>query len=511
MQSGIKNWRAGENPYSFTFANEHLPNIYVDAYYFNGYNYQSMSRYICFDYKKNDLTLTAEFDKDTYKPGEVCQITVTAKDKNGNPKEANVNLGIVDEALFALQDYSVNTLTSLFRNISSGLRFAAATHRYSTPSADLPPVEYDSGGSPGSGGIYIRETFKDTATFATIKTNSQGKAVYIFNLPDNITSWRLTMSGISNDFYAGNSVQTIIVTSPMFLTYSLNDEFLTGDKPVVGVNVYGTSLKGGEKVTFEVWDVANPGIKRTASGFAFERVNIPLWEMASEGAKALIIKASVAGGTSDAVKHNYQVMKTYRTVEVADYTDANPNAAFDVPAKGFISITFTDKGRGAFLSQLLGFRYIYGDRIENLLVRREANKILKEYFPGLCLYYGKDSFDVQQYQRGDGGLAILPHAYSDLETTVKTMPYVMDEMNISLLKKYLYNAYNGSNNENKMAALYGLAMLYEPVLLELDNYSLLDDVSASNAVYIALGYCALGETETASRIYDERVAPRLEK
>jgi len=526
MQSGILSYQAGANPYSFEFAKENVPNVAVNAYYFNGYNYQSsyyMNKNISFDYSKNNLSLTAVTDKESYKPGDTCNIIITAKDNNGNAKQADINISIVDEALFALRDYSVYTLSALYRNLSSGLRFETATHRAYVPSGDTK--------SGGGGGVSaptgmanatpapsesreessIREVFKDTATFATVRTDERGEAVYSFKLPDNITSWRLTLSGITNDLYAGNGTQNIIVTNPMFLSYSLNDEFLLGDIPTIGVNVYGTSLSGGETVEFEVWDENLPAVKYTASGAAFERVNIPLWEMKTEGAGALIVQAKVSNGTSDAVKHQYQVLKTYREVDTAVYYDVTADTVFDVGNGGLTNIVFADRSRGAFLHQLLSMRYVYGDRIEKLVVRREANKIIANYFPDLVLYGSKDGFDIKPYQRADGGIAILPYADSDLETTVKLMPYIKDDVNAYALKNYLYGIYEGENNDNKMCALYGLAMLYEPVLLDLDNYALLDDIPIKDTVYIALGYYALGELETASELYDTRIAPQLEQ
>jgi len=524
MQRGIQSYQAGRNPYIFKFGEQHIPNIYVYAYYFDGYRYQSsynMRTVIRFDYSKNDLTLTAVTDQDSYKPGDMCSIIVTAEDRNGNPKIASVNVSIVDEALFALQDYNVYTLASLYRTLSAGLKFAVATHRTYSYSEDIavpggPPLAdaemeaAEDGGGDGDD-TYLREVFKDTAFFDTIRTDETGQAVYAFKLPDNITSWRLTISGISNDLYAGNAVQNIIVTMPMFLSYSLNDEFLLGDTPTIGVNVYGTGLTGGEVVNFEVWDENRPSVRYKASGAAFERVDIPLWEMKTEGANALIIKASIAGVASDAVKHQYQVLKTYREIDEAVYYDVTTGTQFAVGSGGITNITFTDRSRGQFLYQLIGMRYAYGDRIERMLVRREANKLLTEYFPDLVLYRSPGRVDFKTYQRNDGGIAILPYAGSDLVTTVKTMPYIKDEVDINALRSYLYDIYTGENQENKMCALYGLAMLREPVLLDLDNYSLLDDISVKDAVYIALGYYALGETETASELYSSRIAPRLER
>ena len=558
LQRGIQGWQAGKNPYSAKFAKENVPNATVNAYYFNGFNYQSgysMRADIRFDYSKNDLALAAALDKETYKPGDTCRLVITAKDKKGNAKEADINISAVDEALFALDDYSVDTLAALYRPVSAGLKFASATHRMYVPSAGMegaaakaggggggsgrasadmmaaPENAYeseaaDSGGGSGGGETYLREVFKDTAIFGAVKTDAHGKAVYTFKLPDNITSWRLTLSGISGDLCAGNSTQNINVTNPMFLSYTLNDEFLAGDAPVIGVNVYGTSLSGKESVNFEVWDEKRPDAKYKAGGVAFERVNIPLWEMkgADEGANSLIVKATLSNGMSDAVKHRYHVLRTYREIDSAVYYDSlAANMQFAAGSGGLTNIIFTDKGRGAFLCQLLGLRYVYGDRIEKLLVRREAGRLLAKYFPDLDLYDGGgDTFDLKPYQRDDGGLAILPHAGSDLETTVRLMPYVMDELNVSTLKNYLYGIYEGDNSGNKMCALYGLAMLKEPVLLDLGNYAALFDAGSETAkgmpglstmdmAYVALGYCALGETGIASALYDAKIAPNLQR
>ena len=526
MQRGIQNYQAGKSRYTFNFARQHVPNIVVYAFYFDGYKYQSghqMSESIIFDYSKNDLTLTAVTDKETYKPGDMCRIVVTAKDKDGNAKAANMNISIVDEALFALQEYSVFTLDSLYRTLSPGLRINIATHEfYVSPmfkgeggesyvaASPAPLLSMDTARTYESD-TYLREEFKDTAFFDTVRADANGEAVYSFRLPDNITSWRLTVSGISNDLYAGNSTRNIIVTNPMFLSYSLNDEFLTGDIPTIGVNAYGTGLTGGETVNFEVWDENKPDVKYTASGAAFERVNIPLWEMKNEGANALIIKATVSNGMSDAVKHQYQVLRTYREIDEAVYYDVTAKTVFAVGSGGLTNITFTDRSRGQFLWQLLNMRYAYGDRVEKMLVRREVDNILEEYFPDLKLHGTKGKFDLKPYQREDGGMAILPHAGSDLETTVKILPYIKGDADINALISYLYGIYEMDNADNKMCALYGLALLREPVLLDLDNYALLDRLSVRDAVYIALGYYALGETETASGLYDRRVAPYLEK
>ena len=109
-----------------------------------------------------------------------------------------MNISVVDEALFALMDYSVDTLEMLYWNVSDYLRFSIASHRTfkSNPSdnremlgratirnpfgplADsdgftMPPAAdgtFEEFGAGGSRDERIRERFEDTANFISVRT-----------------------------------------------------------------------------------------------------------------------------------------------------------------------------------------------------------------------------------------------------------------------------------------------------------------------------------------------------
>jgi len=132
------------------------------------------------------------------------------------------------------------------------------------------------------------------------------------------------------------------------------------------------------------------------------------------------------------------------------------------------------------------------------------------YFPDMNVYGDSVALDVRAYQRSDGGIAILPHAAADPYTTVKVMPYIMNEVNTGTLRNYLYSQVESGLDRFHAASLYGLAMLREPILHELEQFSQKDDLSPRDAVYIALAYLHLGERDIAGRLYDSRVAPLLE-
>jgi hypothetical protein len=76
----------------------------------------------------------------------------------------------------------------------------------------------------------------------------------------------------------------------------------------------------------------------------------------------------------------------------------------------------------------------------------------------------------------------------------------------------LRNISGGGASVNDVAlALYGLALLGEPVLLDLQAFARLPDLSVRNAAYAALGLAAIGETFVAREMYNSRIAPHIQQ
>ena len=520
---GIIKHYVGDNRFNFTFDKQLMPNATVYAFYFNGHTYHSdwgMSQSLSFNFENREINVDVTPNRETFMPGEMATILIRTTDQDGNPKSANVNVSIVDEALFALRDYSVNTLSALYRRVASGLNLQFATHptfvsegfdddEYGlVAEADSIPLLMADSAPDAS----IRELFEDTAHFRVVQTNDTGVARFMFRLPDNITSWRMTTSAVTTDFYAGNDVQNISVRMPMFLHYSLNSVFLTGDTPSVGVNVYGSELSGNELVTFEVWDNQNPDNVLRATDMAFERVNIPLWEMV-EGTHSIVISATTDTGLSDAVRHTFDVFSSHRSIETAFFYDVTPYVEFDVGESGLTNITFTDRGRGQFLRELISMRHVRGGRIEGLLLRREATQMIYDYFPEtyLSLFSFEDDFAPIEFQQGDGGISILPYAASDLELTVHILSFIKNDINESALRHYLRDIFESSGTQSRIQALYGLAQLGEPILSELRDYAMLSNLSVSDAAYLALALNVVGERDRAISLYNAHILPHMER
>lgn len=516
-QNGIYDYTIGaSSSYSFNFSEREVPNARITGVQFNGNTYVSASYDAVFNIQEKNLTIEAKTDKDFYKPGDQVNISIDVKDKNGIPVKSTVNLSVVDEAFFALLDQKIDVLSSLYTYVNHGVFYEGKSHHTANTSSwgrydDKTTVpETATGGNGASQEPAIREDFRDTAQFMSIETDRNGKGYASFKLPDNITSWRVTLGAISEDLHAGSDKVNMLVTLPFFINYSFNTTYLEGDRPILGVNAYGSGLNENEDVTFEVTGSDANSPKLTVTGKAFERVNIPLWKL-NEGKQDITIKA-YSSKYSDALKHTFNVVKSYYQIEKAEFTNVTPGITIAGGKKGFTQVVFQDKSKGMFLWDLIILRYSYGNRVDQLVSNYIASQLIATYFPDYNNNSQLQKPSLSEYQKADGGLALLPYSASDLELTAKLTVLAKNMVNTQALSNYYYKVLEGNSSAgDKAKALYGLAVLKEPVLLSLEKVALTDNLSAKDLAYISLAYYELGDISTAEQLYNERIYPLIEE
>jgi hypothetical protein len=134
LQNGLQEFAvADESLYVFDFEAEDIPNINLEAVYFDGRNYQkTRSGYwgflpINYDYAERELDIAVKADKAKYKPGEKVDLKIEVKDKNGRPKKAAVNLNLVDEAYYAIAEDFASPLSAIYTPVSAGSLYTAET------------------------------------------------------------------------------------------------------------------------------------------------------------------------------------------------------------------------------------------------------------------------------------------------------------------------------------------------------------------------------------------------
>jgi len=88
---------------------------------------------------------------------------------------------------------------------------------------------------------------------------------------------------------------------------------------------------------------------------------------------------------------------------------------------------------------------------------------------------------------------------------------VLDDVNTDSLMQYYYSILFGESETVKPAALCGLAVLGEPVLLDIDKAASVENLSIEDYMFLALSYAKLGETPQANTIFTYGCHNRIEK
>ncbi|TET95262.1 MAG: hypothetical protein E3J29_07185, partial [Dehalococcoidia bacterium] len=498
-QNAIRDYAIQDGPrYSFAFSEEHIPNVNVIAVRFTGGTYQEVgfSQAARFDRSLRQLTISVQPDQERYRPGEEATLNVTVTDTEGRPAQAEVVLSAVDEAIFRLQGEAffedLDILESLYVSVSSGVFRTYASHQY--PSQ---PNEAERGG--GDGG---RDNFKDVALFDRVTTDSEGRASVSFDLPDNLTSWRVTALAVSEDLYAGSSVSLVPVSLPLFVDVTMNSSYLSSDQPTIRVRAFGEALTAADQASFEVTSPTLLDQPLTASGTAFTPVDIALPPL-REGQHELTIQASLAGDLEDTLVRNLTVAPSRllrsdaRFYELQPGQTLIPEGSADHPTR----VLITDHNRGRYYPVLRSLSWTYGDRVDQMLARNLAQELLAQYFQEEAAFPAE--FHPSLYQTPDGGIAIFPFADDDLVLSARLAALAPDRFGRQALIQYFLGVTEDADEtrERVVIALYGLAALGEPVLPNIQTLVALGDLTPRERLYLGLAAAELGDQDTAINLY----------
>ncbi|MGI6085743.1 MAG: Ig-like domain-containing protein [Acetivibrionales bacterium] len=531
-RNGIQNYEVkGQSTLSMPFPENYAPNFYLHAIAFTGKSYISTRAPIVYDYSEKKIDLKITTDKTAYKPGDNMTITLEAKDSEGNPVPAKVNISLVDEALLKLSGHDIDPLSELYSWIGDGIVRSISTRNDSVVSimgaggADMavsqeamsdapmpapstapaaPSGEMENGSS-----VSVRSEFKDTALFKTIELSPNGLGTYTFKLPDNVTSFSLAAAAISEELYAGSEIQSTKVTIPFFLNDALSLDYIEGDKPWAGLTAYGDSLNEGEKVAYELTVKEMPEYKQVIEAIAFERVYLPLPEF-KEGTYTVVMTARSESGEADALSRTITVHNSYRTIENAKLSTVEAGMKLEAGKSGITTLIFTDAGRGSLINALHNLSWQYGKRLDQKLVSNYARSLLKELIKNDSYYIDPIEVNPAEYKNDDGGYGILPYAGSDMNFTALITPLLKDITDTSSLKVYFYNAVM-TEKSVQAAALFALAELGEPVLLDLNRAAQVENLTLDEYIYLGMAYEAIGDLAKANEIYQKHIVPELER
>lgn len=627
LQNGLQEYEVSNEPtYNFNFEPRDIPNINVYAVHFNGKSYDIVesgydSAVVSYDYAQKNLKINLKTDKEKYQPGEEVKMSVLVTDKNDNPISAEVNLNLVDEAFYAVQNDQASPLESLYTRVFSGSFATLQTHQpvqemfggaekggcflagtlIDLANGSKKPIEkiivgdeiqtfsnpvnhelvlgkvsevyehtvpfyliingnlqvtpehliFSSGSFVEAGklkvgdyllndhnqqvrvdnidrvnkivkvynfrvdpehtyfanGFYVhnekgggpREFFTDAALFTVVKTNGSGEGEVKFKLPDNITSWRVTAQALNAELYGGVNTIKIPVTLPVFADIILGNDYLLADKPVAKARAYGAALQKNDQVKFSFSAPGWPQTEQMSQAFSAVYFTLPELKL---GKTDLLFSVQTAKG-NDSIKLPINVVKSHLQAATATHQALTPGMKLNLSGQDPVTIVLSDEGQNQLYYPLENLNWSWSDRVDQLLAKREARKLLKQYYDEETVEAPVPGFD---YQIANGGITLLPYSGDDLELSARVAQFGPEGFDRESLSQYLFAKLESpkANHEEVSLALYGLAELQKPILPRLNVWlSARQDLSVIEKLYLAQGLADLGDKEKARQIFTE--------
>jgi hypothetical protein len=504
-QDGIMDYViTDETSIDLTYLDKYIPNAYLYAVYFDGKSLHkdySMKRYFSYDYDDEELKINIETDKKDYRPGEKVKTTIIVTDKDNNPVVADVNISVVNEAFFAICEDNTNVLQKLYRGVfSSGIigEFLAAYNIY-----------YEGGGAECGGegdADFIRSNFKNTADFMTIKTGEDGIGFGEFQLPDNLTSWRITCTALDKHLRAGKDKYNVNAKLPFFISSIIYDSYMVGDTIHATIKTAGAELSKDDLVEFtgviEKEDGEIIEVKQTGQGHAY--VNIPIGKLPEGKHKVTVIAKT--GEYKDGEQYNLEVTDTLHYFDVIKKEDLTEDIEI-ISNDQYVHLDFFNKDICDYYCGLLN---IYNGRnsrrsdylIASYLAGRELNK---QFGKAYSLDFENSFMDYMSYQ----GL-YKPFTYGDesAEITANIISIGYIENKDKIINGLLQEARNKDKTAaENIAALWGLTMLGEPVLLDVtsiyNDYKYVYETLSFEKMYMMLTFIENGDLEKGKEIYND--------
>jgi len=490
---------ANESSYNFVFNEYQLPNTVVYGVYFDGRTYQEANMVIVALAKESkELKVTVTSDRQEYRPGEKVKLEVLVTDRDKRPVQAEVNLNLVDEALFSMTDQQVNLLQSLYGDyIIPQLR---TWRSHNQPG-------YGGGAEKGGEGGGERKDFRDTVLFTTLTTGKDGKAGTEFTLPDNLTSWRVTYHALADGLQAASGTAKIPVRLPFFVEITMNENYHAGDQPVLLLRAYGEKLSSGQPVTYQITlvDPSGKEIKGSGQGTAFIAYDYQL-PVLSEGLYKLTVKGQ-SGSYEDIISRPITVRPAVLERTVTQQLILSSETVLEGSAQKPTTIIFSDYEKSQYLRGLYDLAWVHGSRIEQELAAREARKLLRQYFPdnewGQWAWEDEEESSLLRYQQPDGGISILPYSESELALSALVATYSPGDFDRRALAGYFYRILEGedSKEDDRTLALWGLAALDQPMLLQIRSELERTDLEPEEKIRLAMALLECGDGAYGKEVF----------
>ena len=195
--------------------------------------------YVALDVDRSEkvLSVSIEPERKVYRPGETVSAEIFVKDSQGNPVRGEMTFMAVDEGVLSLTGYKTpDPVADFYRKASLAVitaesRMAVVARVEAEDEEDGEKGDEGGGGEGGGASTNFRAAFATTAAFMpTVVLDDAGRARVSFELPDNLTAFRLMAVGAASDNRFGSSDTRIQVQKPLMLRPALPRFASTSDR-----------------------------------------------------------------------------------------------------------------------------------------------------------------------------------------------------------------------------------------------------------------------------------------
>jgi uncharacterized protein YfaS (alpha-2-macroglobulin family) len=493
------------------------PNVYLDVSFVKDSDLYNQSQLLAVPARDKMLKLDIVPNKKEFKPRDVASYTIVARNEDGSPAaNAEVSLGIVDEAIYSIQaETARNIKREFYGKRYNEVQTSLAIQYKFTGFAGDKPVDLAKNKSAYQLADFknesayaeptIRREFKDTAFWQPdVVTGGDGKATVNFKLPDNLTTWRATARAVTADTRVGSAVQKTIARKDVIMRLEM-PRFLTEGDTVTISGVVHNFLKSDKSTKIsldlngaQLLDAASETVTIQQNGE--HRVD---WRVqANQVGKLTLLAKALTDTESDAVEMTMEIVPhglkqttgntTTLTQDDADQTfaldlSANPDAqARHLRIEASPSLAGTLFGA---LDYLTSFPYGCTEQtmssfLPNVIVAqtlkdvpsakiRASNDLDKKVQRGLDRLYA--------YQHDDGGWGWWKDDKSDPFMTA----YVVDGLTLASKAGYQIDLGRRDQGREKLASLLNAG--------KNDNGNPIDDETRAYMIY---AYTESGDSDT---------------
>lgn len=152
-------------------------------------------------------------------PGEEVTLAIQVKDHQNRPVQGEFSLALIDKAVLALADpNSLPIEQAFYGEQPSGVQNSLSLAAYSGRIVASPPGRGGGGGGAASVSTATRSQFADTAYWnAALQTDESGTVQVTLKLPENLTTWRADVRGLTGDTRVGQGTGDLIATRPLVI------------------------------------------------------------------------------------------------------------------------------------------------------------------------------------------------------------------------------------------------------------------------------------------------------